>query len=1549
VRVAFKWIEREAEYDNEVGLFIVDDQGRVNGIAPGDPEYAQAALNSGSRRVLFESGDQAGSFEELAFAAGTHIAFYIIKDSNTENFLANNPLNATDRGEEMPMAFFSVNGANSDGYDHVRSNHLGSGIWRMSWEDIMGGGDQDFDDVILNVEQLGIIVPGETGEETNLNIEILSEDSNTFHEFGYFLVDTPNGNIGNLQPGDAGYLQAAFTQGRYEAVIGSSGTYNIASGQYVGWYLISGGTSQDWLENNPDNRMDRDLPIAFVSYAQANPDGLHHSYHNSSNEIVWENTPGGGDLDYDDLVFRFQFGTPFAVENELIDSSEGAGGAEGAGEAGEAEPPVTDPPTPITDPPTDPSIDPPITDPPLPSLSINDVSLIEGDNGTTNAIFTVSLSQPSLNQVTVNYRTEALTALEDEDYQPINGRLTFAPSETTKTLTIAIVGDDIEELDETFTLVLSEAVNAVIEDELGLATILNDDNDDDEVEDPTNDPPSIPDIVLTEQENYLTTHQQTLTLPSTPSLLTFTYSQLNFDTTDSNRINDGFEVALLDNKGNSIVHTIGQSQDAFFNITEGNAPKYGQSVSIDGQTVTLDLSSIIGETEATLVFRLINNDTDSTSTVTITDIAVVESNLNNTNPLANTPLNTSSFTTIDFEKLENISNSIQTHYGRTSVNEDTQVLYTDLTLENLSHYPIKKQLIVAVTNLSDPNVSVVGIDGKTPQGLPYFDFSHLINEGSLDPNQTTQAKTISFYNPDKIQFTYDLVILGQLNQAPVWVSEPEKEIKVNQSYHYQLEATDADGDNLSYQLLASPQGLMLDESNQTLNWTPTEEQIGNHNIILEVKDGQGGSSQQSYTLGVFKDIPNRPPLITSTPEVDGFVNTNYRYQVIAKDIDGDDLSYYLIPLDNGSTLPNGMTINETSGLIEWTPNANQIGKHHFQVEVRDGQGNSTQQSIELNIKAESNNNAPVIISSAITQLYLDSDNYHYFYDVNALDPDKDLLTYTLVESPSEMTIDSNSGQINWQPTDQQIGTHQITVEVTDGRGGIDSQTFILEVLAIEGGVIQGTVWDDLNANGILDIKVLEGDNPDIFFVIDVSGSMGRSTVNWLTADVAEISSQRISPLDQELGAILALAEFTIAQGRGNDTQFGIITSGQSVIDMNPFEPGIQATTTALADNNNNGIIDIREAIDGPLGGGGSNADGIATAQKLHQALPGDLNIVFMSDGFISISKDNKDSIAGVKANGGNITAFGFDDDGMDKMREVDPDATYISNPQQIIDIFSGVDLRYTTEPLLEGVTVYLDLNNNGYLDFDEPQYISRIDDPDTLDIDETGQYEFTGLAPGTYTVGIVVPSSREQTYPKTPNQFSVTIKGGETSLNHNFGLTSIDEPIPNNNPSITSDVLKDLIVGQTLSHKITAIDENNDPLTFTLALSSEGMAIDPNTGILIWTPTAAQLGEHQVFVKVSDDLGGFDLQGFTIVVASENTAPVITSTPVTTVGSNVPYQYQIQAQDDPTQGLTYILDNAPDGMTLDGTRGLLTWQPTENQQGTHNVIKSPHQILKDSP
>ena len=111
-----------------------------------------------------------------------------------------------------------------------------------------------------------------------------------------------------------------------------------------------------------------------------------------------------------------------------------------------------------------------------PVLSINDVQIVEGDSGTSDMVFTVNLSQPSGQAVTVNFATQDGTATANgalADYLATTGTLTFAAGETTKTITVPIIGDTISEPTQGFLLNLNSAVNASLADGQGAGTILN--------------------------------------------------------------------------------------------------------------------------------------------------------------------------------------------------------------------------------------------------------------------------------------------------------------------------------------------------------------------------------------------------------------------------------------------------------------------------------------------------------------------------------------------------------------------------------------------------------------------------------------------------------------------------------------------------------------------------------------------------------------------------------------------------------------------------------------------------------------------------------------------------------------------------------------------------------------------------------------------------------------------------------------------------------------------------------------------------------------------
>lgn len=111
----------------------------------------------------------------------------------------------------------------------------------------------------------------------------------------------------------------------------------------------------------------------------------------------------------------------------------------------------------------------------LPSAAVSDMSLSEGDAGTTDADFTVTLSAASQDTVSVAYATADDTARAGLDYTATSGALVFAPGETTKTVRVPVLGEESPEDDERFFLNLSSPTGATIGDGTGECLILDDD------------------------------------------------------------------------------------------------------------------------------------------------------------------------------------------------------------------------------------------------------------------------------------------------------------------------------------------------------------------------------------------------------------------------------------------------------------------------------------------------------------------------------------------------------------------------------------------------------------------------------------------------------------------------------------------------------------------------------------------------------------------------------------------------------------------------------------------------------------------------------------------------------------------------------------------------------------------------------------------------------------------------------------------------------------------------------------------------------------------
>jgi hypothetical protein len=111
----------------------------------------------------------------------------------------------------------------------------------------------------------------------------------------------------------------------------------------------------------------------------------------------------------------------------------------------------------------------------LPTVTISNISVVEGNSGTTNAVFTVNLSDAGSNTLYVDFATADGTAIAPGDYTSTNGTLAFAPGQTNQTIIVTVNGDTTVEPNKTFSVSLFNPINLALATNQATATIINDD------------------------------------------------------------------------------------------------------------------------------------------------------------------------------------------------------------------------------------------------------------------------------------------------------------------------------------------------------------------------------------------------------------------------------------------------------------------------------------------------------------------------------------------------------------------------------------------------------------------------------------------------------------------------------------------------------------------------------------------------------------------------------------------------------------------------------------------------------------------------------------------------------------------------------------------------------------------------------------------------------------------------------------------------------------------------------------------------------------------
>ncbi len=337
--------------------------------------------------------------------------------------------------------------------------------------------------------------------------------------------------------------------------------------------------------------------------------------------------------------------------------------------------------------------------------------------------------------------------------------------------------------------------------------------------------------------------------------------------------------------------------------------------------------------------------------------------------------------------------------------------------------------------------------------------------------------------PAEQRFT---ISVGIFNSPPSINSTAPTTATEDIEYTYQLSVSDVDdpnnGADLSFSLTNAPTGMTVSTTG-LISWTPTEGVLTSNTVTVTVADGgEDSAAPATETFTITVTPVNDAPLITSTAPTAVVELNSYSYLVTVTDPDdaNDGSGALNFALSNA---PSGMTISNT-GLIEWVPGEGTRTSGQVTVTVSDGGEDSAQAAQEnFTINVIEFNTPPAITSQASATATEDIP-YSYQVVIDDIDDPNDgsgALTFVLMDAPTGMTV-SNTGLINWTPTEGVLTSGTVTLIVTDG--GEDNAASAQEQITItvtavnDAPVITSTAPTTINEDETFSYQVAVTDPDD---------------------------------------------------------------------------------------------------------------------------------------------------------------------------------------------------------------------------------------------------------------------------------------------------------------------------------------------------------------------------------------------------------------------------------------------------------------------------------------
>jgi hypothetical protein len=850
------------------------------------------------------------------------------------------------------------------------------------------------------------------------------------------------------------------------------------------------------------------------------------------------------------------------------------------------------------------------------------------------------------------------------------------------------------------------------------------------------------------------------------------------------------------------------------------------------------------------------------------------------------------------------------------------------------------------------------IEGNVVTYMPEADFNgsdsltFRANDGLADSNTSTVSITIT-----------------AVNDAPV-AQDQTFTTAEDTSAAIALAASDVDGDELTYDLVAEPKHGTLSGILPNPIYAPHDNYNGLDSFTFKANDGRSDSAPAtvSITITAVNDAP-----ITEGQTVTIAEDTSAAITLAASDVDIDPLTYILV------TPPTHGAAEAVENLVIYTPAANYNGPDSFTYKANDGHADSNIATVKIVVTAV--NDAPV----AQDQTFTTAEDTSAAITLITSDVDGDSLTYSIGTATVHGFLSIEGNVVSYTPEANFNGSDSFTFKANDGTVNSNEAMVIITINAInDAPVAQGqtvTTAEDTSAAITLVASDVDGD-PLAYSIIQVpfhgSAIIEGSEVAYVpTAGYNGPDSFTFLVSDDKGGS----ATGTITINVTFVNQAPVLTSvpNGSVDELEPLTFTVTAT-----DRENSPVCYLLQ--NAPAGASIGMTTGVFTWTPSEAQGPQDYTLfVCANDGtltfcqsiMIRVNEVNTAptlaAIAAQSVNEGEQLSFiaaATDTDvpaqtlsysfsgnvpaGM-QINAATGEVTWTPSEAQggndytaTVCASDGVVLALTCRDVV--VTV-LEVNS-------APTFTEIL----AKTVKEGEQLSFTAIATDTdipaqtltfslanapagaaidTATGVITWTPTEDQGPQVYN-VGVCVSDGVVEIPIcQTVMVTVNEV--NVTPALAEIPTKVVNEGELLTFTASGSDGDlpTQTLTFSLADAPAGAAIDTAMGVFTWTPSEAQGGhDFTVTVCVSDGVST-TCQNLTITVEDVNSAPTMAAIAAQSVNEGEQLSFMATASDAdlPAQTLNFSFAGVvPAGILVDVAKGSVTWTPTEAQGGSAYTV-----------